>query len=129
MAGLAVKLNPVGGVGGELDLAGLGAKPSDHVPNQAASLELLDHEYPIRRVFPNSQFVDSVAKHFFPRITVPALKRRIYIQKSSLFNGRDGEGNWTGTKNFLKFLLGELPVSFSLSQRGLRFVEICQPLL
>jgi len=32
-------------------------KPRDHVPNQAASLELLDHEYPIRRVFPNSQFV------------------------------------------------------------------------
>jgi len=124
---LAVKLNPVGGVGGELDFASLGAKPRDYVSNRPISLELLDHEYPIRGIFPNPQFVDSVAKHLFARIAVPPLKCSIYVQEPSFLQSRDGEGNGAGTKDFLKLLLREVPVSFRLSQRVLCFVEIRQP--
>jgi len=39
----------------------LGAKPRSYVPKRAASLELLDPEDPVRRIFPNLQFMDSIA--------------------------------------------------------------------
>jgi len=86
------------------EFAGLGAKPRDNVSNGATSLELLDHKYPIRGVFPNPQFVYGVAKRFFARIAVPPLKRGIYVQEPSFLQSRDGEGNWAGTKDFLKLL-------------------------
>ena len=124
---MAVELDPVSRVRRKFDFAGLGAKPRDNVSNGATSLELLDHKYPIRGVFPNPQFVDGVAKRFFARIAVPPLKRGIYVQEPSFLQSRDGEGNWAGTKDFLKLLLRKLSVSFRLSQRVLCFVEIRQP--
>ena len=123
-AGLAVELDPVCRISCELDLASLGAKPRDHVPDRAAPLELLDHEYPIRRVFPNSQFVDCVAKHFFSRIAVPLLKRSIYVQESSFLQSRDGERNWAGTKDFLKFLFGKFPTPLRFRKGGLGVLQI-----
>ena len=64
---MAVELDPVSRVRRKFDFAGLGAKPRDYISNGATSLELLDHKYPIRGVFPNPQFMNRVAKRFFAR--------------------------------------------------------------
>src|SRR4029077_5412326 len=109
------------------DFAGLGPKPRYNVSNRAASLKLLDHEYPIRGVFPNPQFVDCVAKHFFAGIAVPPLKGSIYVQEPPFLQSCVGEGNWARSKTLMKLLLRKLPFSFRLSQRVLCFVEIRQP--
>jgi hypothetical protein len=78
----------------------------------------------IRRIFPNFQFMDSTAQHLFARIAVSLLEGAIHIQEFALPQGRDGEGNWAGTKDFLKLLLRQLSAPLRFRQGGLGLIEI-----
>src|SRR5260370_37906585 len=119
-----VELDPGGRIGCQLDLPGLGAKARDYVANGAALLKLCDHPHAIRRVFPDFQFMDSMAKHFFARIAVSSFEGAIYIQEPALLYGRDGKGNWAGAKDPLELLFGDLPVSLCLGQSGFGLLEV-----
>ena len=74
-ASLAVELDLVCGIGRDPDLARLGPKPGDDVANWA-TLELRDHKCPLFRIFPDPQFIDGMAEHFFPGCSRNAVRRQ-----------------------------------------------------
>jgi len=68
--------------------------------------------------------MDGVAQNLLPRVAISALERAVYIQKPSLLERGDGEGNRAGPKDLLKFLFGKFPIPLRFRKGGLGELQI-----
>lgn len=73
--------------------------------------------------------MNSVANQFCARIAVAALERGIDIQETAVVERGNGERDRARSKDFLKFVIGNLAALFRLFERLFCLVEIVDPLL
>src|SRR5882724_1045535 len=123
---MAVELNPVGGICGEHNVAGLGAETRDHVTNGAAALELRDHQIAIGGIFPNPQFMNGAPDEFGTGISITELKGGVYVHKTPFVDSGDRKWQRARPEDFVEFLFGQPPVALCQLESPLGGIDIVE---